>query len=153
MSLDISEPSDQRKVSELPGYIREDREEINSISAGGAVAQTDLTVTAGQTSLVVGTDLSAVGLETVLVTGSGVATIAAITGGTDGQVKIFIFQDANVDFTDGTKADGKMYLNHLPVLSDFSPQQDDVLALRNVGGDGASVHGYWKELYRTLAVK
>jgi len=153
MSLDVNKPEDQEMISTHAAYIRENRAEINSISAGGAVAQTNLTITAGQTSLVVGTDLSTVGLETVVVTGSGVAVIATITGGTDGQVKIFIFQDANVGLTDGVKASGKMYLNHLPALSNFAPQQDDVIALRNVGGDGASNHGYWKELYRTLSVK
>lgn len=153
MTLNVNEPTDQRAVSELPGYIRENREEINSIGAGGAVAQTDLTVTAGQTSLSVGVELSAVGIETVVVTGGGVAALATILGGTDGQIKIFIFQDANVDLVDGPKAGGAFYLNHLPALSNFNPQQDDIIALRNVGGDGASVYGYWKELYRTLSVK
>ena len=153
MSLDVNKPEDQVNVNELASYIRENRGAINALSVGGSVAQTDLTIAAGQTSLTVGTDLSAVGLETIVVTGSGVATIATILGGTDGQVKIFIFQDANVSLADGTKSAGKMYLNHLPALSNFSPQQDDVIALRNVGGDGASVYGYWKELFRTLSVK
>ena len=92
MSLDVNKPEDQVNVNELASYIRENREAINALSVGGSVAQTDLTVTAGQTSLTVGTDLSAVGLETIVVTGSGVATIATILGGTDGQIKIFIFQ-------------------------------------------------------------
>lgn len=153
MTLDPNKPEDQVNVDGLASHIRENREAINALSAGGGVAQTDLTITAGQTSLTVGTDLEAVGLETIIVTGSGVATIATIIGGTDGQVKIFIFQDANVDFTDGAKSAGKMYLNHLPALSNFSPQQDDIIALRNVGGDGASDYGYWIELFRTLSVK
>ena len=153
MSLDVNKPEDQAHVSELPSYIREDRVEINSISAGGAVAQTDLAVAAGTTSLTVGTDVSAVGLETIVVTGSGVAALESIIGGTDGQIKILIFQDANVSLVDGSKADGEFYLNHLPALSSFSPQQDDVIALRNVGGDGATDYGYWKELYRTISVK
>lgn len=154
MSLDTNKPEDQVMVSQLPSYIREDREEINSISAGGAVAQTDLVVSAGQTSLSVGTELSAAGLETVIVTGGGVAALETILGGTDGQVKVFIFQDANIDLVDGNvKINGRFYLNQLPAASNFEAQQDDVVAMRNVGGDGASVYGYWKELYRTLSVK
>ena len=153
MSLDANKPEDQVGVDELPLYIRETREEVNSILAGGAVAQTDLEVQAGQTSLTVGNQLSTVGLESIVVTGAGVATLATILGGTDGQIKVFIFQDANVKLVDGAKSGGAFYLNHLPALSNFEPQQDDIIALHNVGGDGASVYGYWKELYRTLSVK
>ena len=153
MTLNVNEPIDQRAASELPGYIRENRVEINTLAAGGAVAQTNLTVSAGMVSLAIGTELSAVGLETIFVTGSGVAALATILGGTDGQIKVFIFNDANVDLVDGVKSGGAFYLNHLPALSNFAPQQGDVIALRNIGGDGASVYGYWKELYRTIAVK
>ena len=154
MSLDTNKPEDQVLVSQLAAYIRENRAEINSISAGGAVAQTDLAVSAGQKSLSVGTELSAAGLETIIVTGGGVAALETILGATDGQVKVFIFQDANVDLVDGNvKINGRFYLNQLPAASNFEAQQDDVLALRNVGGDGASVYGYWKELYRALSVK
>ena len=154
MTLDTTKPTDQVNVADIPQYIREDRVEINSLVSGSGVAQTDLSVSAGETSLTVGTDLSAAGFETVVVTGAGVAALETILGGTDGQVKILIFSDANVDLVDGNaKGDGKFYLNHLPAGSNFEPQEDDVIALRNVGGDGASVYGYWMELFRTLSVK
>ena len=153
MTLDVNKPTDQAFVAELSAYIRENRVAINAISGVGNVGVTDLTVAAGVVSLVVGTDLGLYGLELVIITGAAAITLATITGGTEGQIKIFIFQDANIDMTDGVKADGKFYLNQLPVLSDYTPQQDDILAIANIGGDGASVHGYWKELFRTGSIK
>jgi len=153
MSLNVNKPEDQVTVSELPSYIREDRVAINAVSGAGNVGDTVLEIAGGVTSLTIGTDLGLYGYETVKISGLAAVTIATILGGSEGQVKIFVFQDANVKFTDGAKADGKLYLNHLPALSDFSPQQDDVIALINIGGDGASEHGYWKELYRTISVK
>jgi len=153
MTLNVNEPTDQRMVSELASYIRETRTAINAIAGSGNVGVTNLDVVAGATSLSVGTELDDFGVEVVIVTGLGLATLASILGGTDGQIKIFIFQDANISLTDGTKASGNFYLNHLPALSNFDPEQDDIIALVNIGGDGASVYGYWKELFRTLSVK
>lgn len=153
MTLDANKPTDQVLGSELPTYIREDRAEINSITGAGGVGNTALTVAAGATSLSIGTDLGDEGIEVVEVTGAGVATLVTILGGTEGQVKKLIFQDANVRLTDGAKAGGAFYLNQLPALSTFFPQQDDVIELVNIGGDGAAVYGYWKELYRTLSIK
>jgi len=153
MTLLASEPADSRMISEIAAYIRETRVAVNAISGSGNVGTTTLLVGAGAVSLTVGTELGAYGLEVINVTGAGVATLATILGGTDGMVKIFVFGDANVRFTDGPKLTGQFYLNHLPALTDFLPQIDDVLALVNVGGDGATVYGYWKELYRTISLK
>lgn len=153
MTLDVNKPEDEVVVSSLASYIRENRAAINAGSATG-IAQTDLSVSAGQISLSVGTELSPSGFETVMVTGDGVVALETIIGGTDGQVKIFIFKDFNVDIVDGNvKSGGKFYLNHLPAGSSFEAQEDDVIAFRNVGGDGASTYGYWKELFRTISVK
>lgn len=153
MSLDVSEPNDERLVSEIPSYVRQDRVAINALVSGAGFGTTALDITGGTTSLTVGVDLLAVGHEVVVVAGAGVATLETIVGGTNGQIKTFIFQDSNVDLKDGVKADGKFYLNHLPALSDFAPDIDDVLELINVGGDGAAVYGYWKESYRTISIK
>ena len=154
MTLDTTKPTDQEVVSLLPGYIREDRLAINSIVGSDNFGVTALAVAAGVTALAIGTDLSTDGIEVVIISGTGLANLATITGGTQGQIKIFIFQDANIDMVDGNaKAGGVLYLNHLPALSDFDAQLDDVLVLVNVGGNGAAVYGYWKELYRTLSVK
>jgi len=154
MTLDVSQPTDQVLVSELPTYIRQDRVEINSVVSSSMMAQTDLTITVGMTSLTVGSNLSVAGYEIAVVTGTGVAVLQTILGGSDGQVKVFIFQDSNVSLLDGdAKELGKFYLNQLPAGANFSAQQDDIIALVNIGGDGASVYGYWKELYRTISIK
>ncbi len=153
MTLDASEPTDQRMNSELASYIRENREAINLLTAGSVVSTT-LTVTAATTSLTVGTNLSSSAIEIIIISGSGISTLETILSGTEGQIKIFIFQDSNVRLEDGNvKNSGKFFLNQLPSLVTFSPQADDVLAVANVGGDGGSTPGYWKELFRTLSVK
>jgi hypothetical protein len=155
MTLNVNEPTDQRMVSELPGYIRASRVAINAVSVGsGGIESNEVEVAAGAISLSIGTELSDAGIESVILSGAGAAVLVTILGGDEGQIKIFVFQDANISFTDGLKALGAFYLNHLPALSDFAGQQDDVLALINVGGDGTSVnYGYWKELYRGVSVK
>jgi len=154
MTLDTSKPEDSVEVSEIPSYIRENRVAINAAGGGAEVGETNLTISTGTTSLVVGTDLGIEGYETVKVTGDGVSTIQTISKGTDGQVKVFIFQDSNINIVDGNvKLGGVFYLNHLPAGSIFEPDQDDILAVRNIGGDGDTVPGYWKELYRSLSVK
>lgn len=154
MTLNVNQPTDQVLVAELPPYIRANRVAINAFVSGDAdIATTDLTIVGGTTALVVGTDLSSIPLEVVLLTASGPATLAQIRGGLEGQIKIFVFQDNNTTLTDGVKSLGQLYLNHLPALSDFVAQQDDVLALINIDGDGASTYGYWKELWRQVSVK
>jgi hypothetical protein len=153
MTLDATKPTDQVLVSDIPGYIREDRTAINAISGSGNVGVTDLLVVAGATSLTVGTDLGAYGVELVIVNGAGVAALEHILGGTQGQIKIFIFQDNNIDIVDGSASDGHFYLNQLPALSNFAAASNDVLAVANVGGDGGSTYGYWKEIFRSVAVK
>jgi hypothetical protein len=153
MTLDVNKPSDQELIEGLPAYIRENRVAINAVSGSGNVGATDLAVSAGATSLVVGTDVGLYGFEVIKISSAAAVVLATMLGGTEGQVKVFIFQDANIDLADGVKADGKFYLNHLPALTNYSPQQDDVLALANIGGDGALVYGYWKELYRAASVK
>ena len=153
MTLAVNEPSDQRMVSELPSYIREDRVEINTLVSGSGIDVTTLVVPLGSTFLTVGVDLAVARLEIVLISGTGASVIEVIRDGVNGQVKIFVFQDNDISFKDGVKLDGKIYLNRLPALSNFDAQQDDVVALVNIGGDGSSEYGYWKELFRLLSVK
>jgi len=154
MTLNANEPTDQRMMNELAGYIRETRSAINALVGSGNIVATNLDVAGGTTSLSVGTELSNAGVEIILITGAGLADLATILGGTEGQIKIFIFHDTNVDIVDGNvKAGGVFYLNHLPATSDFDPGVDDILAVVNIDGDGAANYGYWKELFRTLSVK
>ena len=154
MTLNQNEPADTRLVSELASYIRENRVEINSIVGSNSFGYTFLSVPAGTTSLAIGTELGSYDIEVIRVSGAGAATIETILGGTAGQIKILIFQNALVEIEDGNaKSGGVFYLNHLPAGSDFSPDQDDILAIVNLGGDGGATYGYWKELFRTLSVK
>ena len=153
MTLDATKPADQELVSALPAYIRENRTAINAFESGNAEYTTTIsTIPAATDTLVVGTDLANVDMEIILISAAGACVLEKITGGTAGQIKIFVMQDNDISFKDGAKSDGKFYLNHLPALTTFNAAQDDVLALVNVGGDGSS-DGYWKEFNRQLSVK
>lgn len=151
--MDATKPTDVELVSALPTYIREVRAAVNALSGGGDVGVTDLTIPAGATSLTVGTDLGNYGFEIVVVDAAAGVNISTILGGVQGQVKVFVFQDNNIGIVDGLALDGAIYLNQLPALSTFATQANDVLALVNIGGDGATVQGYWKEISRQIALK
>ena len=153
--LDATKPTDVELISALPLYIRENRTSINSLLAGssGDVGTTDLTIAGGATSLTIGTDLGNFGLDVVTLSGAAAVNISTIYGGTQGQMKVLIFQDNNVSIVDGLAAGGAIYLNQLPALSTFAAQENDVLTLVNIGGNGSTIHGYWKEVSRQIALK
>jgi hypothetical protein len=139
-------------VSELAAFIRETRAAVNAVTTGTGFSTTTLALT-GETSLTVGTELADVGHELIFATSTGASVLATILGGTDGQVKTFIFGDTNIEITDDTADSGQFYLEQV-ALSNFAPEQHDVLCLINEGGDGGVAnHGYWKELYRTVSVR
>jgi hypothetical protein len=149
----VNQPTDQVIVSELPSYIRDDRVAINAVSGGGNVGTTILAIAGGTTQLVVGTDLGLFGYEVVEITGLAAVTLTKILGGVNGQVKVFIFGDTNLKLTDGPRSGGQLFLNQLPAFSDYSSAIGDVVALVNIGGNGGSLTGYWKELWRLIALK
>jgi len=151
--MDATKPTDTEQVSALPTYIREVRAAVNSISGSGNVGVTNLAIPPGATSLTVGTDIGRDGYEAVIVSAAVAVNISNIYGGTNGQIKVFVFTDNNVGIVDGLALGGALYLNQLPALSTFNAQTNDVLVLMNIGGDGATNHGYWKEIQRQLAVK
>ena len=154
MTIDATKPTDAALVSELPGYIREGRVEMNSISLSGtgAVGAQTLDVLAA-VSLTIGTELSEEGFETVVISSAGASVLATILGGTQGMVKMFVFQDLNVVITDSNaKANGTFHLNEAPALGNYTPAVDDVLTVVNIGGDGAGTHGYWREVDRAANV-
>ena len=153
MALDATKPTDVVAVSALPIYIREARAAINALSGGGDVGVTDLTIPPGTVSLTVGSDVCLFGFEVIIVDAGAAVNIANILGGTQGQTKVFVFQDNNISIVDGLALNGAIYLNQLPVLSSFAAQTNDVLALTNIDGDGATVQGYWKEVFRLIAIK
>jgi|GEM_PF-1238672 len=153
--LDATKPTDIELVSALPLYIRETRTSVNSLLAGssGEVGVTELTVPGGTTSLTVGTDLGNFGLDIVVIDADAAVNISSILGGTQGQMKQFIFQDNNISIVDGLALNGGIYLNQLPALSTFLAQANDVLTLVNIGGNGSTIQGYWKEVSRQIALK
>ena len=154
MALDATKPTDQVLNAELPKYIRETREAINSIETlAGDVSVTKTTIAGGTSSLDIDNDLSDNAIEIILISSTGNSEIQQITGGTQGQLKIFIMQDADISFKDGNESGGEIYLNQTPAGSTFSCQKNDVLALVNIDGDGSSNNGYWKEVFRLEAVK
>lgn len=151
--MDATKPTDVELVNALAAYIRETRSAVNALSSGEGVGVTDLTIAAGAVSLTIGTDLGLFGFEIVIVDAAAGVNISSIVGGTQGQTKVFIFQDNNISIVDGLAAGGAIYLNQLPALSSFAAQANDILALTNIGGDGSTVQGYWKEVFRQIALK
>lgn len=154
MSLDATLPDDvTTTLAELNALIRETRTEVNTLAAaitalGGAVASArDLVLTTGTTQIIVGTDLGEIALELVNLTAGGACVIDEIVGGTAGQMKIIVFGDTNFTLTN---AAAKLNLN---CVGDYTSAVGDVIALVNVDGDPATVeNGYWKEVFRNLAV-
>ena len=155
MTLDATKPIDQELISALPAYIRADRAEINAISLSGtgAVGAQTLDIS-GATTLTIGTELSEEGFETIVISNTGApCAMTAFLGGIQGQVKMLVFQDTNIDITDSnTKANGTFHLNLAPAGGDYSPAVDDILTLVNIGGDGAGDSGYWREVDRAANI-
>lgn len=145
--LDSSKPDGATLLSELPVYQRETREYVNSLVEGmGAADVTELTSDAS--NLIVGTDLSENSIEVVKY--SGAASLQTITGGYNGMMKVFILQTDTIDIVKGSLTTGGEI--HLNSYNNLDGRAGDVIALVNLGGDpGASINGYWQELYRTLA--
>jgi len=152
MTLSIVQPTDQELNARWPYWIRTLAAAINNLAAGIITVTTELTVTAGDNSLQVGVDLSELGVELILIQGSGAAVLRYIYGGSEGQIKIFYHLDGDISYLDGAQSGGQIYLNQ-PALTELNCLEGDIVALINVGGDGDSDNGYWKELWRTLSVK
>jgi len=160
MTLDVSKPSDTGNlVSELAGYQRETRTAVNSLEAAiatlGAISvQTTLNLSAGTTSIDIPTHLSAVPIEVINITGDGASDLASLTGGSKGQIKIFVLGDTDIAFDNSaTKANGTFFLNQPAVATSFGNAENDIIAMVNVDGDGATNNGYWQELYRNTSAR
>lgn len=154
MSLDDTLPTDNTTtLAEYAALLRDTREEVNTLAAaiaalGGAVASVSTLICgSGKTQIVVGTDVGDITLETVFITGSAAVDIDEIVQGRAGQIKIFVFGDTNVTFSN---ANDKIDLN---CVGDYVSATGDIIGLVNVDGDPAtSENGYWKEVFRNLAV-
>ena len=110
--LDESIPADATTTfADYNKILRDTRAALNDLDTaitalGGVItSDNDLTIPGGTTSLSVGEvgdeDLADQAIELINLTACGACTLGSITGGRAGQVKIFIFQDANVTITNG----------------------------------------------------
>jgi len=151
--MDANKPTDQEMGSALAIYLREVRAAVNALSAGTGVGTTTLNMVLGTTLLDVGVDLGMFGVDLVRATADVAVSIDTIIHGISGQIKIFIALDGNITLVDGIAAGGHLYLNQLPALSSFAMQTGDVIALVNIDGDGSVITGYWRELFRSVALK
>ena len=152
MALDINSPSDYDLVSSLAARDREERVAINALEAaiaslGSVATVTRLELVVGATTIVVGAGgLSLLRIEVVLLTAIGPADIAQITGGTEGQIKIFVLLDADVRFV---RNPAQIALNQPAHLAHFGGYAGDVIAMVNINGNPSTgVDGYWKEIWR-----
>jgi hypothetical protein len=152
MTLSVVQPTDQELNARWPYWIRTLAAAINALEEGSFVDVTELTVAAGDNSLQVGVDISNLGIELIIVQGTGAAILSYIYNGYEGQVKIFYHLDGDISYLDGAQSGGHIYLNQ-PALTELNCLEGDIVALINVGGDGNTDNGYWKELWRTLSVK
>jgi len=150
MAIDSTKPTPTEEVSSHAAYIRENRREINALTITSAFDQTDLTVTAGTVGLIVGTDLSAAVVDVVNIDADAAVTLATITAGTAGMIKIFIAEDDDITWTNNAvdTTGNVIRLNQVPAAGSYTMSEGDILVLCNIGGSD----GYWKELYRTLFV-
>ena len=148
--LNINDPTDNVLVSNIPSYIRANREAINALTGGSIdLHLTTLNILVSTTTLAVNSDLSPNTFEYAMISAESPEIIDTIINGAEGQMKILAFMDDNLSFTDGDSSGGKLLLNQLPAYSTYNFKAGDILALINIGGSGdGCAQGYWRELWR-----
>jgi hypothetical protein len=153
MALNASLPSDTTSfVSDLGSIGRETRAALNALETvvngiSGSASVSEVALTAGQTVLIIGTDIGNVQLEVIYLSSDTTETLVNFTKGTNGQLKIIYFVDANVTIE---KLVTKFNLNSSGSFADFEGSAGDILALVNIDGDPTiSENGYWQEAWRT----
>lgn len=153
MSLDATKPNDQDLISEFAALLRETRAAINASSISAGLTVTQVAALTGTRDLVTGTNVSDVSIEIIRLTGAALSIIRGITGGRDGQIKVFIAEDTNVGLTDGDGNfdNGRLYLNQTAGTV-YNIDTGEVIAIVNIGGDPDSdADGFWQELFRTTS--
>ncbi len=151
MTLNATLPADSDMVSVLPSKDREERLAINALQAlvvaGSGPVFTTLNC-AAQSTLTVGVDISAAFIEIISITSIGASAIDEIAGGSEGQIKIFWIQDADVTFAYQA---AKLILNQPVHITPYG-SLGDIICFFNVGGDPTTLtDGYWQEMFRTPA--
>jgi hypothetical protein len=145
MPIDATVPTTADLVSALAGYGQDERAFMNMLETaiaalGAAATYTELEVAGGVTVLITGTHVSAVPLEVVRITGAIAVNIQNISGGSNGQRKVFYFADTNVTIDDN---DAMIDLNQLPTGGSFVGSVGDILTL-------VRIDNIWREEYRNL---
>lgn len=154
MSLDATLPADDTTtLAEYAALLRATREEVNTLATavaalGGTVASVStLAMLSGTTQIIVGTDVGDITLETVLATAAAAVVIDEIVQGRAGQIKIFVFGDTNITLTNNS---AKIDLNS---VGNYTSAVGDIIGFVNIDGDpDTAENGYWKEIFRNLAV-
>jgi hypothetical protein len=146
MTLDASKPTDVEEVSDLPAFERETRQAINDLETlvgvlGATSIYTELVVPGGVTTLITGTHVANVPVELVKISSGVASTISDISGGTEGQWKIFYFADSNITFNNDQVT---IQLDQPIVVTSYTFAIHDVLAL-------AFIDGVWCELFRRIS--
>ena len=115
--------------------------------------QTAVVTATGASSLVTGISLHNVSNESILLTASAAVGLSTMTLALAGAVKTIIAGDANVTLIQNSASvtGGTLNMN-APVGINLPLQAGDVISFVNVGGNGSTESGYWRELYRTLHV-
>jgi hypothetical protein len=130
--------------------------DITIASSGGGAGQisfSNVNMAAAQTALVTGVDLSNVINEIAYITADVAVNLTTMTLGLAGAIKTIIAGDNDVTIIqDKTSTTGGTFSLNTPAGVDLAMQTGDVLTVVNISGDGTLVHGYWRELYRTLRV-
>ena len=130
--------------------------DITIASSGGGAGQISYNaenMVNGQTALVTGTNLTNVINEIVHLTADVAVNLTTMTLGLAGAIKTIIAGDDDVTIVQNkTSVTGGTFSLNSPAGVDLEMQTGDVLTVVNISGDGTLVHGYWRELYRTLRV-
>jgi len=130
--------------------------DITIASTGGGAGQissSTVNMAAAQTALVTGVDLNNVINEVIHITADVAVNLTTMTLGLAGAIKTIIAGDDDVTIIqDKTSTSGGTFSLNSPAGVDLAMSTGDVLTVVNVSGDGTLVHGYWRELYRTLRV-
>lgn len=157
MTVDETKPLGTDLVSDLDGYIRENRVDINdlweAVGIGGAFPNySAINMASGQATLVVDTDIDGTGIEVIGLTADAAVNLTTMTGATAGALKIIIALDDDITIIQNIGGTGGTFFMNAPDDVDINLEARDVIAFVNIGGDGTTVNGYWLELYRKLAV-
>jgi len=149
MTINANQPVDQVLNALWPAYIRENRDEINTLWAAltaGSSAESTHEMGAGEFTLEIGVDIADISLEVINLTGAVAVDLMQITDGSGGMLKIIRAGDGNV-----TVKHDASYIS-LNGGVDLALTAGNIIALVNIGGiPTSSINGIWYEVFRSTA--